>query len=300
MKKHLILVLLLSAGLILGCATTQQETATTTTVSTTTTTTSPSSATIRLYYTFPTVASKSFGGKDYSSQNFGSAYSSDGINFTKDPGIRLGPLANLTDPDVFKEGSNKWVLFYSKAVSSDPAENSKLFKATSSTPNGSFEVDNIFAGGELGNISSTIKIGNTFYVYLVNNGIKIATCNPTTNGLTLVGTGPAGAADPSVIQLSSNSFKMYYKLSGDTYCAGSTDGLNWGSGTSVVSYAEVPGAVYVNNKVYLYYGDSKPGSSTLGKNLVIISSDNGATFSLPEAVIGLHDAACDPNPVAYE
>lgn len=281
-------------AVLYGCSASSPQTTTTTC----TTTTTSSSAIIRLYYTYPTDASKK--DKSYDSQNFGSAYSSDGINFTQDSGARLGPLANLSDPDVIKESSGHWALFYSKAVSSDPEESANLFKATCSTPDGTFSADSSFTGGELGNLSSSIKIGDTYYVYVVSNGIKICTYDPSANSLTLAGTGPAGAVDPSVIQLSSSSFKMYYKLSGDTYCAGSSDGLSWGEGTKIVSYAEVPGAIYVNNKIYLYYTNSNTNDANNGKTMVIISSDDGATFSSAEVVSGLADAACDPDPVAYE
>ncbi|MGB9591545.1 MAG: hypothetical protein ACPL1K_03400 [Candidatus Kryptoniota bacterium] len=289
MKKTVIFSVLaiavVSVGLIIGCGTTI--------------TTQPSGAIIRLYYTFPTDPTKK--DKDYSSQNFGSAYSSDGINFTKDAGIRLGPLAKLTDPDVIKASSNNWIMFYSKAVSQITTEASRLYRATCSTPNGPFTDDGSFAGN-YGNISSSINIGGIIHVYGVSSeGIVISTYEAGTNKLHYVEVAiSGGVADPSVIQLTSNSFKMYYKSSGDIYCASSTDGKIWGSGTPIVSKAEVPGAVYVNNKIYLYYISSDPSDPNIGKILVRISSDNGTTFSSAQVVTGLHDAACDPDPVVYE
>lgn len=325
MKKVALVLLLLIHGVgimhfvfLLGCAqlaeTTTTTTTTTSTSSTTTTTSTTASSTtttasstttttggsyiVRLYYTYPTDATKK--SKTYDSQNFGSTYSSDGINFTKDSGARLGPVANLSDPDFFKESTNKWVLFYSKAVSEDSSEKYRLYKATSSSPNGSFGDDTNFAGYELGNLSSTIKIGSTFYVYLVNNGIKIATYDPTQNKLTLVGSADSQGVDPSVIQISTNSFKLYYKKSGDTYSADSSDGLIWGTGTKIVSYAEVPGVIYVGGKIYLYYTNSAPSDPNMGQTMVKISSDNGVAFGSAQVVTGLGDAACDPDPVAYE
>jgi hypothetical protein len=204
----------------------------------------------------------------------------------------------LSDPDAFKE-SNTWTIFYSKAVAPQEPDKSTLFKATCTTPNGTFTTDTSFSGN-YGNISSTIKIGDTWYVYGVSEGIKVSTYNPSTNQLNYIKVAiPGAVADPSVIQLSTNSFKMYYKSAGNTYCADSSDGLNWEAGTLVASNAEVPGAIYVGGKIYLYYVNSAQDANQ-GKILVRISSDNGATFSSPQVVTGLADAACDPDPVAYE
>ena len=248
---------------------------------------------IRLYFTYPTNPEV---GKDYLSQNIGSACSTDGVHFTLEAGARLSG-AYLSDPDAFKE-SNTWTIFYSKAVAPEGPEKFALFKATCATPNGTFTTDTSFSGN-YGNITSTIKVENAWYVYGVSEGIKVSIYNPSTNSLTFVRTAIGGAAaDPSVIQLSSNSFKMYYKSAGNIYCADSSDALDWGPGALVVPNAEVPGAVYVNGKIYLYYVNSAPGADQ-GKILVRISSDNGATFSSPQVVTGLAEAACDPDPVPY-
>jgi hypothetical protein len=251
---------------------------------------------IRLYYTYPTDPEA---GKDYLNQNYGSAYSSDGVNFTDESGARLSG-AYLSDPDVFKESDNNWVLFYSKAVAPEGnPEKDLLLKATCTAPNGTFTIDNSFSGS-YGNISSTVKIDNTFYVYGVSSGIKVSTYSPTTNQLSLVGTAVSGQVfDPSVIQISSNSFKMYYKQSGNTYSADSTDGLIWTNNTKIVDSAEVPGAVYVGGKVYLYYGNSA-SDNWQGKMLVRISTNNGATFGSPQVVTGLREGNCDGDPVVYE
>jgi hypothetical protein len=249
---------------------------------------------IRLYYIYPTDPST----KVYTSQNIGSAYSVDGVNFVIEPGARLSG-AYLSDPDVFEELPGKWVIFYSKAVAPDGSEKFQLFKAKCQSPNGTFIIDNSFVGN-YGNISSTVKIGENWYVYAVgSDGITISIYNPFTKQLSYVGVAISGAvADPSVIRLSDNSFKMYYKSRGNTYCADSSDGLSWGDGTLVVSNAEVPGAIYVDGKIYLYYVNSAPDANQ-GKILVRISSDNGATFSSPQVVAGLAEAACDPDPVPY-
>jgi hypothetical protein len=258
-------------------------------------------AIIRLFYTYPTVAgTKASGGKDYSSQNFGSAYSTNGYTFTIEAGARFSG-SYLTDPDVFKEGTNKWVMFYSKAVSTEALDRSRLFKATCATPAGTYVVDSGFTGGELGNISSTLKIGSSIYVYLVSSeGLTIASYNPSSNKLTYIKLAVSGAVDPSVIQLTTTSFKMFYKQSGNTYSADSTDGMTWTNSKQVVAKAEVPGAVYYNNIIYLYYTDADPASPYQGQMVLRTSSDNGVTFSSPQPTTGTASAACDPDPVIYE
>lgn len=257
---------------------------------------------IRLYYIYPTSADADImKQKTYDSQNVGSAYSSDGVTFTQDAGIRLGPEANLSDPDVFKDSSGVWTMFYSKAVSSDPAESSVLYKATSTTPSGTFETMGGFVG-IYGNISSTIEIGDVFYVYAVQNGsIEMSTYDPSSNQLTWVGQAIRDAADPSVIQIADGSYLMFFKSNSDTYKATSPDGIGWTLGLSpIVSNAEVPGAIYTGGTVYLYYVNSNTSEATNGLILVRTSTDEGATFGDPQTVAGLHDAACDPDPVAYE
>lgn len=257
---------------------------------------------IRLYYIYPTTAGADIvKEKTYDSQNVGSAYSSDGVNFTQDAGIRLGPEANLTDPDVFKDSNGIWTMFYSKAVSSDPLESSVLYKATSTTPSGTFETMGGFAG-IYGNISSTIEIGDVFYVYAVQNGsIEMSTYDSSDNQLTWVGQAILNAADPSVIQIADGSYIMFFKSESNTYEGTSPDGTSWTLGLNpIVANAEVPGAIYIGGTVYLYYVNSNTSEATSGLILVRTSADEGATFGEPQTVSGLQDAACDPDPVAYE
>lgn len=308
MMKYFIL-LVIPLLLAAGCGGTGTETTTTVSVSTTTTssvsttsTTLNSQAIIRLYYTYPTnPAGLALGGKDYSSQNFGSAYSTDGATFTVESGARL-TSGYLSDPDFFKESTGHWVLFYSRAVSTEAPDRSILYKAISATPNGSFTDDASFTGGSLGNISATLKVGSNYYVYLVSSeGITIAAYDPTLDKISYLGKAVSGnVADPSAIQLSANSFKLFYKLSGNTYIVDSTDGLTWTNSQLVVNYAEVAGAVYVNSKIYLYYTDSDPASADNGKIVLKISSDGGSSFGSPQATTGWPAGACDPDPVAYE
>jgi len=249
---------------------------------------------IRLFYIYPTNPDPAK--KDYTNQNIGSAYSSDGVSFTPDSGVRLNG-AYLTDPDAFKESSSKWTIFYSKATSSDQT----LYKATCATSSGSYTTDTTFKG-LYGNISSTISIGGTFYVYGVSaEGIVVSSYDPAADKLTKIKVAVApGSLDPSVIKLSTGTYKMYYKSSGDVYSADSADGLTWTNNTKLISYGEVPGAVVVSNKIYLYYIVSRPSDPNMGKIVVITSSDNGASFSSPQVTSGLQEGSCDPDPVVYE
>ncbi len=245
---------------------------------------------IRLYYTYSSNPTKT--NKDYTKQNFGSAYSTDGVNFVNDDGARLSG-EYLTDADVFEGLLNTWIMFYSKEVSPTESDKSVLYKATSITQNGDFTIDSSFKGN-YGSISSTIKVEDTWYVYSVQNGIKISTYNPTTNQLTYVKVAlPGEVFDPTVIQISKNKFIMFYKSAGSAYATSSIDGLTWTAQIKIADNAQVPGAVYVNDKIYLYYGNQ-------GNTVVRISSDGGATFSSPQIVTGLTEFACDPNPVVYE
>jgi hypothetical protein len=282
--------LIFSTSLMISCGSTTGPTTTTTTTTSTTTTTQR----IRLYYTVPTVA-------DYSAQKFYSAFSSNGVAFTAEAGTRLSG-AYLSDPDVIKLGTNNWSMFYSKANSTDPLINTHLYRASATTPNGTFEVDAAFSDLNLGSVSSSIMIGSTPYLYLVYNGaIRITTYSAATDSLTFVAVATSGgASSPTVIRLTDGTYKMYYKVSNDAYQASSTDGLVWDIGSKLYTYANTPGAICINGKIYLYYVNTNPSDANNGKIMVVISSDNGATFGSAQVITGLQSGACDPYPVAYE
>jgi len=60
------------------------------------------------------------------------------------------------------------------------------------------------------------------------------------------------------------------------YCATSTDGINWTvNHTLLFNHASVPGAVYFNGSIYVYFVDGICGSLK-----VAISHNNGSTYSI--------------------
>lgn len=249
----------------------------------------------RLYYT-------TSGNKAYTQQAIQSAITLDGVNFTEDAGYRFGPAADYSDPDLFyDEDSGEWVLFYSTAMISPVVRT--LYKATSATADGTFTLDAAFAG-TTGNITSTVNIGGTNYVYSHDDSsgssqINIATYDAADTDLTLHSSSVVspGGTDPTVVQLSSGAYMMFYKVIGSPnsiYQSTSTDGLIWSAATLLVSDAEVPGAILANGTLYLYYTDPDSGEIVL-----ITSTDDGVSWSAPQSLSGTHATACDPNPAAY-
>jgi hypothetical protein len=80
------------------------------------------------------------------------------------------------------------------------------------------------------------------------------------------------------------------------YSATSVDGLSWtASSTVVFDHASVPGAVYFNGKVYLYFVNAACGE----KLSVAISDNYGSTFAVYDvAISGSHSPRpVDPNPI---
>lgn len=249
---------------------------------------------IRLYFTYPTDPVKAKG----TETNIGSAYSTDGIAFTLESGARITG-EYLTDADVIKEGTNQWTMFYSKATSPDESEQFKLYKATCSSPTGSFTADNDFIDDQ-GNISGTYKVGNQWYVCTVRNGkIALTTYDPVADELTYQKDIADSGADPSVIQNTEGKYMLFYKKAGDTYCMDSDNGIDWSNDRLIVTKAEVPGACCVDGGIYLYYVDFNSGP-TQGAMLVRISSDNGQTFGSAQVITGFPEGSCDPAPLPYE
>lgn len=133
-----------------------------------------------------------------------SATSSDGINFTEEPGVRF-EYAQITDPDVIKI-NDLWFMY--------AAQGQKQIYATS--PDGlSFGYKGITR--ERGSVSKTVPIGDDKYrqFYCVG-GISSSS---TSNGISWTDEGvnlsaPAGKiiCDPSPIQLEPSSWLMIYKV----------------------------------------------------------------------------------------
>ncbi|MHA1230673.1 MAG: hypothetical protein ACTSRP_06635 [Candidatus Helarchaeota archaeon] len=80
------------------------------------------------------------------------------------------------------------------------------------------------------------------------------------------------------------------------YSAYSSDGLNWTvNKTLIFDHASVPGAVYFNGKIYLYFVNAESGE----KLSVAISQNNGSTFKVYNVIInGTHSPRpVDPAPM---
>jgi len=92
----------------------------------------------------------------------------------------------------------------------------------------------------------------------------------------------------------SSSGPYYHQI----YSATSTDGISWiADDTLLFDHASVPGAVYFNNKLYLYYVNAEhPEHEKLS---VGISEDRGATFTVHDVQISGSNSPypVDPNPI---
>jgi hypothetical protein len=152
---------------------------------------------IRLYYidfgTIPT-------------QHMYSATSSDGINFTEDPGIRF-TRNYITDPDIFMV-NNSWVGFLSM-----PNLGFQMIRVTSNDGL-SFTEDTTFNWNN-GGISSTFLFGTNVYrtYYCGPGGINSATSPDGYNLSIEPGARINTGCDPTVVQMGTGSYMMYYKKS---------------------------------------------------------------------------------------
>ncbi|MEW6592351.1 MAG: hypothetical protein AB1305_01485 [Candidatus Hadarchaeota archaeon] len=82
------------------------------------------------------------------------------------------------------------------------------------------------------------------------------------------------------------------------YSATSSDGVNWVvDNTLLLDHASVPGAVYFNNKVYLYFVNASDWQNE--KLSVAISQDRGATFTVQNVQITGSNSPypVDPHPI---
>jgi len=80
------------------------------------------------------------------------------------------------------------------------------------------------------------------------------------------------------------------------YSATSVNGLAWTvNSTVILNHASVPGAVYYNSKIYLYFVNAECGE----KLSVAVSGDYGATFAVYDVVISGSNSPrpVDPNPI---
>ena len=221
-----------------------------------------------------------------------SATSSDGIHFQEEPRVRFsydsGTQFGITDPDVVRLNDGSWLMFLSLGT--------QLLKATSPDSSGTFTHDKSFNWNH-GGVPGSYNFGGnvrTFVSY--QGGIHVAAYDQTNGTLRYTGVAlnppPSGMiADPSVIEVD-NKFLMFYKYAPspsappsehEIYLATSADGITWSQHTQnrFICKGSVPGAVYYNDAIYIYYCGipPKPGAppSDMG---VATSTDKGATFTL--------------------
>lgn len=239
-----------------------------------------------------------------------SATSADGLSFTEESGVRF-ELEQLTDPDVFSDGT-QWVMLISQGT--------RLIRATSATPNGTFAQDTAFDWNN-GGVCSTTNMNGTYrtlYCDNQNNAISVAQYDTATGALTAVGVSlvnPHGSGvicDPSVVAQPDGTWLMFYKhnratgedqgpSAHDVYTATSADGVTFAAtGTRVCQQCSVPGAARIGGTIYLYFVD---GSGTYASGLGVgVSSDDGASFTFSGVSFsGAAEAQqVDPHPVAYQ
>lgn len=130
------------------------------------------------------------------------AHSTDGINFTEDGVIFTG--AEIYDPDLFYDDvSGEWVLLLNTGG---------LTKATASSSTATFTEDPSFSWSQ-GSISSTHKIGNTYYTYYFGMGVSVAEYSngSLTNVASSILDFPGLNADPTVAIFGENDYEMFFK-----------------------------------------------------------------------------------------
>jgi hypothetical protein len=251
---------------------------------------------IRLYYYGTTGSIGTDPAKTPGPHNIYSATSTDGTNFTEDAGIRFsydsGEEFGITDADVVNLNDGSWLMFLSLGT--------RLLKATSPTSTGTFTLDESFSwnrGGVPGsyNFNGTVM---TFVCY--QGGINVAIYDQGTgtlkhNGVAL-NAPPSGGlvADPSVIEID-NQYLMFYKYAAsggappdehEIYLATSTDGITWTQHNQnrFIGMGSVPGAVYYNGVIYVYFCGLPPGAPPRDLG-VAISQDKGNSFTSSTIII---------------
>jgi hypothetical protein len=239
-----------------------------------------------------------------------SATSNDGVNFTEDPGVRFaydtGTEFGITDPDMVQMNDGSWLMFISLGQS--------LLKGTSPDSLGTFTHDASFIwnrGGVPGsyNFDGTIRTFVTF-----GDEIHAAVYDETSGSLDYTGVAlskpPVGAVQsPSIIKVEDTYNMVYlYRPSPEAdpreheiYVATSHDGITWSQHeqNKFICKGSVPGVVYYNNTIYIYYcgAPSQPGvMSDMG---VAVSQDKGLSFSYYGAIIEgkALSGAVDPAPI---
>jgi len=242
-----------------------------------------------------------------------SATSSDGINFTEDPGVRFSHDTHsefgITDPDVVQLNDGSWLMFLSLG--------SNLLKGTSPTSDGTFVHDASFQWWE-GGVAASYSFDGALRTFVSHeNGIRTATYDQASGALTPISTAlfpPAegSVGSPSVFQIGDRYHMVYlYQPAGVTdpreheiYMAESADGMAWSQHADnvYIGTGSVPGAVYLNDTIFVYHcGAASTGPADPQAAFgVAISSDGGATFEHSRITIAGRalSGAVDPAAIA--
>jgi hypothetical protein len=312
MKLSYFILLFLIILILSGCAQPSALAPASTPVSASTTApASSSSDIIRLYYYGPSAV-----GVDPAmltgTHCIYSASSSDGINFKEDPGVRFSydtkSNFGITDPDVVRLNDGSWLMFASLG------EN--LVKAVSPTSSGTFTSDNTFHW-DRGGVPGSFNFDGVIRTFMCYQGsIHMAIYDQKSGTLTDAGVAlaspPSGGiiADPSVIKVG-NEYLMFYKYAAspvtpptehEIYLATSADGINWSqhNDNKFIGKGSVPGAVYYNGTIYVYYCGQAFGPGPTPPDFgVAISHDNGTTFTFATVTISgkVAAGAADPSAV---
>jgi hypothetical protein len=245
---------------------------------------------IRLYYYGPSALGVDPAGLP-GDHSIYSATSGNGLDFKEDPGVRFshntGSGFGITDADVVRLNNGSWLMFLSLGT--------QLLKATSPDSLGTFTLDSSFSWNQ-GGVPGSFNFNGTVRTFVCNQGaIQMATYNQDSGKLTysrIALQAPASGliADPSVIQVG-DSYIMFYKYAASPatppdqhqiFMATSPDGTEWTQHAQnrFICTGSVPGAVYYNGTIYVYYCGLKPVPGSPGGDLgVAVSRDNGATFT---------------------
>ena len=242
-----------------------------------------------------------------------SATSSDGINFTEDPGVRFSYDTHsefgTTDPDVVQLNDGSWLMFLSLG--------SNLLKGTSPTSDGTFTHDASFQWSQ-GGVAASYNFDGTVRTFVSHeNGIRTATYDQAGGALTPISTAlfpPAegSVGSPSVFQIGDRYHMAYlYQPPGVTdpreheiYMAESADGMAWSQHADnlYIGNGSVPGAVYFNDTIFVYHcGAASAGPADPETAFgVAISTDGGTTFEHSRVVIegSALTGAVDPAAIA--
>jgi hypothetical protein len=220
-----------------------------------------------------------------------SATSSDGVNFTEDPGVRFaydtGSQFGITDADVVRLNDGSWLMFLSLGT--------QLLKATAADSLDTFTPDGDFHWNQ-GGIPGSFNFEGTVRTFFCNHDIYTATYDQNSGELTgsdvAIEAPPSGIiADPSVIEVE-GTYLMFYKYADaasatnpaehEIYLATSADGIEWTQHQQnrFICKGSVPGAVYYNGNIYVYHCGlmHKPGTPPADLGLAI-SRDKGETFT---------------------